>query len=103
MLITFANSLNPDQDRHSVSPDLDPKWFDTLIVFLKQFFQNINFEKKSLHSDKDKSISIISASKYKMYESFKKLSMKKKTPQTLKRYLASCLDLLLDDQCLKAK
>ena len=24
MLITFANSLDPDQDRHSVGPDLDP-------------------------------------------------------------------------------
>ena len=22
--ITFANSLSPDQDRHSVGPDLDP-------------------------------------------------------------------------------
>ena len=24
LLITFANSLNPDQDQHSVGPDLDP-------------------------------------------------------------------------------
>ena len=24
LLITFANSLNPDQDRHNVGPDLDP-------------------------------------------------------------------------------
>ena len=24
MLITFANNLDPDQDRQNVSPDLDP-------------------------------------------------------------------------------
>ena len=24
LLITFANSLDPDQDRQNVSPDLDP-------------------------------------------------------------------------------
>ena len=24
LLITFANSLDPDQDRHYVGPDLDP-------------------------------------------------------------------------------
>ena len=27
MLITFANSLDPDQDRHNVGPDLNPKPF----------------------------------------------------------------------------
>ena len=37
-LITFANSLDPDQDLQNVSPDLDPSLFDTLIVFLKDFF-----------------------------------------------------------------
>ena len=25
-LITFANSLDPDQDRQNVGPDLDPKY-----------------------------------------------------------------------------
>ena len=25
LLITFANSLNPDQDQQNVGPDLDPK------------------------------------------------------------------------------
>ena len=25
LLLNFANSLDPDQDRHSVGPDLDPK------------------------------------------------------------------------------
>ena len=38
-MITYANSLDPDQDRHSVGPDLDPKLFDTLIVLLKDFFK----------------------------------------------------------------
>ena len=40
LLITFANSLEPDQDWH-----YDPKWFDTLIVFLKDCFEKVNFEK----------------------------------------------------------
>ena len=38
LLITFANSLNN-------GPDLFP--FDTLIVFLEEFFEKFNFEKKS--------------------------------------------------------
>ena len=25
LMVTFSNSLDPDQDRHNVSPDLDPK------------------------------------------------------------------------------
>ena len=37
LLITFANSLGPDQDRQNVSPDLDPNCL-TLIVLLKEFF-----------------------------------------------------------------
>ena len=38
LLITFANSLDPDQDRHSVGPDLDPDHL-TLIVFLREFYE----------------------------------------------------------------
>ena len=38
LLITFANSLDPDQDRQNVGPDLDPKLFNTLIVFMKDVF-----------------------------------------------------------------
>ena len=45
LLITFANSLDPDKDRQNNGPDLDPKRFDTLIVFLKEFFEKVNFEK----------------------------------------------------------
>ena len=37
LLITFANSLDPDQDRQ--------KQFDTLIAFLKVFFKKVDFEK----------------------------------------------------------
>ena len=37
LLITFANSLDPDQDRQKVSPDLDPNSL-TLLAFLKDFF-----------------------------------------------------------------
>ena len=44
LLITFANSLDPDQVRQNVGPDLDPNCL-TLMVFLKEFFEKINFEK----------------------------------------------------------
>ena len=33
--ITFASSLDPDQDWQIVGPEQDPKPFHTLIVFLK--------------------------------------------------------------------
>ena len=32
LLISFANSLDPDQVMQLVGPDLDPKLFDTQIV-----------------------------------------------------------------------
>ena len=38
LLITFANSLDPDQDQQV-------KLFDTLLVFLKEFLEKVNFEK----------------------------------------------------------
>ena len=37
LLITIANSLDQDQDRHNVGPDLDPNCL-ILIAFLKDFF-----------------------------------------------------------------
>ena len=40
LLITFANSLDPDQDQHTVGPDLDPNSL-TLLVSLKDFFINL--------------------------------------------------------------
>ena len=44
LLITFANSLELDQDRQNVGPDLDPNCF-TMIVFRKIFFEQVYFEK----------------------------------------------------------
>ena len=37
LLIAFVSSLDPDQKRQNVDPDLDPNCL-TLIVFLKDFF-----------------------------------------------------------------
>ena len=36
--------LNPDQACHNIRPDLDPNCL-TLIVFLKEFFKKLDFEK----------------------------------------------------------
>ena len=52
LLINFANSLDPDQDRPRTGPTESRSWsgsklFDTLIVFLKEFFEKDHFEKKS--------------------------------------------------------
>ena len=44
LMITFANSLDPDQDRQNVSPDLET--VGTLIVFMKESFERVNFEIK---------------------------------------------------------
>ena len=44
LLITFLNSLDPDQARLIFGPDLDPNHL-TLIVFLKEFFEKLNFLK----------------------------------------------------------
>ena len=41
---TVANRLVPDQAGHNVRPNLESKLFDALIVFLKEFFDNVNFE-----------------------------------------------------------
>ena len=48
LLITFPDSLDPDQNRQNVGTDLDPNsfsLFDTLMVFLKEFFEKDDFEK----------------------------------------------------------
>ena len=46
LLIIFANSLDQDQDRQDVGPDLEPNCV-TLIVLLKEFFRKSCFWKKS--------------------------------------------------------
>ena len=45
LLITFTNSLDPDQAQQNVGLDLNLKLFDTLMVFLKEFFKKVDFEK----------------------------------------------------------
>ena len=42
LLTTFADSLDPYQECRSWSGS---KLFDTLILFLKEFFEKVNFEK----------------------------------------------------------
>ena len=49
LLITFANSFYPDQARQNVGPDLDPNW---MTVFLKEFFEIVDFEKISRQQKK---------------------------------------------------
>ena len=44
LLINIANRLDPDQERQYVGPDLDPSCL-TLILFLKEFFEHVSFEK----------------------------------------------------------
>ena len=44
LLITFSNSLNPDQDRQTVGPDLDPNCLTLYSVPVKMFLK-VNFEK----------------------------------------------------------
>ena len=39
--------MDTDQDQQEVGPDLDPNRFDTLIVFVKESFGNVNFKKSA--------------------------------------------------------
>ena len=57
LLITFANSLDPDQARQNVGPDLDPNCL-TLMVFRKEFFEEVNFRKKSIDDKKASKITL---------------------------------------------
>ena len=41
LLITFANSLDPDQARQNVGPDLDPNFLH-MMVFMKDLFEKVN-------------------------------------------------------------
>ena len=47
LLITFANSLDPDQDDNESVLGYRSGYneFDSLIVFLKEFLEKVNFEK----------------------------------------------------------
>ena len=50
LLITFANSLEPDHARRFVGPDLDPSCL-TLMVFLKEFFEKVDVENNQQTAD----------------------------------------------------
>ena len=50
--ITFANSLDPDKDQQNVGPDLNSNCL-TLIVFLKDFPERGNLDKKSADDNKN--------------------------------------------------
>ena len=43
--LTFSNSLDPDQARQNVGPDLDPNCLTALMVFLKEFMEKVDIEK----------------------------------------------------------
>ena len=55
LLITSANSSDPDQAQQNVGPDLDPKCL-TLMVSLKEFFEKVDFDKKSPDNKKARKI-----------------------------------------------
>ena len=46
LLITFANNLDPDQDRQNVNHDMNPNCL-TLIMLLEEFFESYFKKKKS--------------------------------------------------------
>ena len=47
----ICKEFGSSQDRHFVGPDLGPNHL-TLIVFLKEFFEKVNFEKRSADDNK---------------------------------------------------
>ena len=53
LLITFENSLDPDQAQQNVRPDLDPSCLThTLMVFVKNFLEKAGFWKTSADDKK---------------------------------------------------
>ena len=52
LLITFANSLDPDKARQNVGPDLDPNCLTLWWYSRKIFFEKINLKKKRPTDDK---------------------------------------------------
>ena len=47
LLITFAISLDQDQDRQNVGPDLDPNYLTLWWYFWKNFSKKVDFEKSA--------------------------------------------------------
>ena len=52
LLITFADSLSPDQAQQNVGPDLDPNCLTLWWYSWEIFFEKVNFEKKSTDDKK---------------------------------------------------
>ena len=42
LLITFANSLDPDQARQNVGPDLDPNCYNLMVLKKNPAFKELN-------------------------------------------------------------
>ena len=38
----LISSLDPDKALQNEEPDLDPKLFDTLMIFIKDYLENVN-------------------------------------------------------------
>ena len=51
-LITYAKSLDTDQDQQSVSPDLDPNHFELYHSASDRGFEKVYFEKKNQQTTK---------------------------------------------------
>ena len=53
-MMTFANSLDPDQTQQNVGPDLDPNcWHSASIPERFFFFENDDLQRKSADDKKD--------------------------------------------------
>ena len=48
----FVNSFDPDHAQQNVGPDLDPNRLTLFTVFLREFFEKVNFEIKSAEYNK---------------------------------------------------
>ena len=79
LLISFVNSLDPDQARQNVGPDLDPNSFDTLMVFLKDFFEKVNLKKKKKTQMTKKHAKLPSMQRVKSYQDNEEKIMKGST------------------------
>ena len=47
LLITFANSLDTDQARHNVGPDLGPNYLPFWLYYRNICFEKVDFEKSA--------------------------------------------------------
>ena len=52
LLVTIANSLDPDQARQDVGPGLDPNCFTLMVLSKDLFLKNVDFEKISTQQKK---------------------------------------------------